>query len=260
MAKSYRKQKKQNRKKYEKRLKIEKKQRKKYTYKELEKEVKRRDKRNESRKKTRDKKRQILKALGYTGTLSNNKLDKITFKELDTGTFGFDFDKLYTLHGEGIFFAYRDYAGELSFEEILSMFEGMSVQELLDKLNYIVNLAPRYSKVDGHDSNGKAGDYKIECDKQSNLIYDYAEVRNINRRKKTREHKGAHAGYQILKNGKENSFKQVRPRKLLQIANAIMFNVTEWDRVLFYESFYNIMAEHIPEFAKLLPNKRDWSR
>lgn len=272
MAKSYRKRKKEQRKKYEKELlknkKRSKKQVKSKTFKELEKIFKQREYKNNTRKK----KRQLLEKQGYSRELSNSAIDKIKISDLENNRFNqknypklfgedyFDFYKMYSLHGEKLYIAFRDFSCELNFGDIIEMFADMTPKQLLDKLNYIVHLAPEYNKNWGTDSNGKGGDYKIACDVQSNLIIEHSEVRNINRRKRTREHTGNFKGYQVLKDGRNNSFKEVRPIKLLQIANAIMYNVTEWDRVDFYRSFYNIINRHIPEFARILPSPVDWSK
>lgn len=194
----------------------------------------------------------------------------------------FDFDKEYNLpDGKRLFIAYRDQQGELDFEELLYKYQDYTPEQLLDKLEYIVNL-PREHTGAGSGSSGRAGEYKFEIaseleiklfnskayndtkrdrkmkekqDKGQDALYVYHTPKTKKERlRKRRQFKGEKVGFQVLKNESGRvSYDTVTPRNLLIVANAIMYNVTEPARENFYDRFYSDMNKYIPEFGKILP-------
>lgn len=220
----------------------------------------------------RHKKQKFLESKGLNPfDYTVKQIDSIKLKDIESNTFdrqnypdffgikNFDFEKEQKLkNGERMFFAFRDFAGETSLEEALAEFKKMSNEQLLDRLEQIATLRPQYRK--GSDnSNGSAGDYKFLCQQQMFITEEQKDVYNKNRRKKTKEHTGAFKGFQVLKNGNRNSYDVVTPRGLMIIANAIMHNVTEMDRLSFYQNFYKAVERHLPDFADIIPKPLDWS-
>ena len=181
------------------------------------------------------------------------------------GVAGFDFDRIYTLkNGEVVQFAFRDFAGETSLEDIISQYEGLSPERLLDILANLNSTHPSYSKgtkkKGGGNSSGAAGDYKFLCGDKAAAVASRSETNAENtrlRRHPKRKAHGAHnyTGYQFLKpNGHYTFTDQITPRRLLEVTCAIMANVTEWDRVNFYNRVYNdLVARHMPDLLPLLP-------
>lgn len=206
--------------------------------------------------------------------ISNEKINKISWKDINSGNIsrekysflypelsGFDFDKVYTLKdGQRMFFAYRDYTGETDFTDLIRENSKLTNEQMLDKLEGIVNRPINYSKSakkksggEKGGSDGKPGDYRYECGRQNVITETSHEAYNKNRRKATRTKDASHPGFQVLKNGGRNSFSQVTPRNLLIVANSIMYNVTELERVGFYEQFRADVIYHIPEMDSILP-------
>lgn len=219
-----------------------------------------------------------LEKLGYDRsqfTLSD--IDKIKITDIKENRFnrenypkwfgvaGFDFDRIYTLkNGEVVQFAFRDFAGETSLEDIISQYEGLSPERLLDILANLNSTRPSYSKgakkKGGGNSSGAAGDYKFLCGDKAAAVASRSETNAENtrlRRHPKRKAHGAHnyTGYQFLKpNGHYTFTDQITPRRLLEVTCAIMANVTEWDRVNFYNRVYNdLVARHMPDLLPLLP-------
>ena len=178
---------------------------------------------------------------------------------------GFDFDGIYTLkNGEVVQFAFRDFAGETSLEDIISQYEGLSPERLLDILSNLNSIRPTYSKGSkkkgGGNSSGAAGDYKFLCGDKAAAVASRSETNAENTRLRRHPKRKAHGaqnytGYQFLKpNGHYTFTDQITPRHLLEVTCAIMANVTEWDRVNFYNRVYNdLVARHMPDLLPLLP-------
>ena len=240
-----------------------------------------RKKRSKAKDDLRQRKKRQLEERGinpYDFTLT--KIDSIKIKDFENGNFNrknypkffegiFDFDKIYVLkNGERMYFAFRDFAGEKSLDEILAEYEGKNPQVLLDRLKYLASLVPAYTKKrrgsrlddeSGRGTNGAGGDYKYTCAKQ-NVITDqgkdtYQENNRLRKKPKRKEHgKQIYRGFQTLKpNGFNNSTNVVTPRRLLEVMCAFMSNITEWDRVTFYKRIYTDIKKHMPDFADLLP-------
>lgn len=225
----------------------------------------------------RHRKQQFLQEQGinpFDYTLKD--IDSIKVKDMQAGLFNrenypqffggtFDFDKIYTLkNGERFYFAFRDFAGERDLETMISEYSYLSNERLLDRLTYLVNLKPAYNKSKrkkkgskAGTSNGSAGDYKFICAPQNVIQAFNSDTQKENRKKsKRKQHSGTNSGYQVLKNGRFNSFDKVTPRQLMIIMCAIMDGVTEYDRVTFYRLTYNAIKKHMPDFAEVLPTPK----
>lgn len=190
------------------------------------------------------------------------QIDKIKLKDLDSidrdkypflfPSAGFDFNRVYKLKdGQRMYLAFRDFAGETSLEEILQQYAHLSNEQLLDRLEQQAHTRPTYNRKTKSGSSGSAGDYRMTWARQ-NVITDYQyETRSKNRKQK--KHSGTYKGYQVLKDGRRNSFDEVTPRSMLIIMNAFMSHITESDRMTFYNDMYLRIKHHMPEFAELLP-------
>lgn len=272
--------KKQHKKQLEKKivtLNIPEKEIKQYSYNTLVSIAEKEEKKKKNKQQRLARRNKKIKALHDKGLnpfdFSVKEIDSIKIKDVEKGNFNkgnypaffdkklttFDFNTPYKLkNGERMYFAFRDFSGEMDFNEILKEFSNMTDTQLLDRLEQIATLRPSYKKG-SNNSNGSAGDYKFLCQDQEDIETMSMEVYNTNRRKKTKEHTGDYKGFQVLKNGRRVSYDTVTPRKLMIVANAIMHNVTELDRLAFYESFYSSVSRHIPDFAELLPNPLKWT-
>ena len=196
--------------------------------------------------------------------IKENRFNRENYPKL-FGVADFDFDKIYTLkNGEVVQFAFRDFAGETSLEDIISQYVGLSPERLLDILSNLNSIRPTYSKgakkKGGGNSSGAAGDYKFLCGHKAAAVASRSETNAENtrlRRHPKRKAHGAHnyTGYQFLKPNRHYTFTdQITARHLLEVTCAIMANVTEWDRVNFYNRVYNdLVARHIPDLLPLLP-------
>ena len=227
----------------------------------------------DSKNKLRRRKAEYLESHGISlEGLTLKQIDAIKVKDIENGVkpirsgdkIGyFDFDKVYTLKdGKRFYFAYCDLSGERSFEEIIDEFSSLTNEQLLKRLEYIVNQPTTYQRgskrngVPASGSSGKAGTYKFVSAEQSVIEMFNRQNYNEKRRKpksKRKTHKGGYKGFQVLKNGSRNSFDKVTPRNLLIIANAILYNIMETERKPFYNRFYIEVQKHMKDFSKLLP-------
>lgn len=168
----------------------------------------------------------------------------------------FDFEKTYTFKDNcRMFIAFRDYAGETNFKEMLLSLDKLSNAELLSRLKELARKALTYTGK-GSTSGGKAGDYKMMIADQTVIDLFNRETYKENHKKPKRKLQhtiGDNKGYQILKSHGRVSFNEYTPRKMLELAVAIMDNVTEMDRTGFYSRFYGEMQYHNPDFAEILP-------
>ena len=226
-----------------------------------------RKRRSDSRKQTRLKKQKYLESLGIDiWKLRVKDIDSVKIKDIEKRIVNssnyphlfkdsFDFDKVYHLpDNKHFFFAFRDFAGERSLEEILSEYEGLPIDTLLQRLEHIVNMAPTYQKGVRGTSSGSAGEYKFQCADRGTIQMFNRETYNQNRRKpKRKKHGGQKQGFQVLKSGRNISIDKVTPRRLLEVVNAFMYNVTEIDRQSFYRNFYSAVSRTMPDFAEILP-------
>lgn len=236
------------------------------------------------------KKRFALEKLGFSeamqrGKISNKKIDSIRLSDIENGNVSrskypwlyynqaFDFDRVYKFkNNKRMFVAFRDYQGELDIEDALREFSGRSDAELLDFLQAIVELPPTWRRGVSGSSSGKAGDFKFMIAPQPVIDTFNREAYNETRRnkrakatadspknrrkKKRQQYKGDNVGFQVLKNGRRVSYDKVTPHNLLVLANAIMYNVTESDRLSFYTRFYADMTKDIPDMRDILPRPK----
>lgn len=242
---------------------------------EQEKRAKRQQYNKDYRQKRRQEVKRYLESKGIDPfKFKLSQIDKIKLKDIrndrfnrDTypefyGIAGFDFDKLYKLKdGEEMYFAFRDFTGEMCFADELNRLDKYSSEQLLDMVWQLAKQRPTYNKREKRKSkgvkggsSGSAGDFKYICMSKVAINDLQKDVYNSNRRKRTKQHSGTYRGFQVLKNGGRNTFKEVSPRGLLKIAVAIMSNVTEYDRIAFYRNLYKDIQKHIAEFVPLLPS------
>ena len=236
------------------------------------------------------KKRFALEKAGFSdamqrGKISNKKIDSIKLSDIENGRVNretypwlfydttFNFDKVYQFkNGKRMFVAFRDYQGELDIEDALNQFSRYSNGELLDFLQGIVETPPTYQRGVSGSSSGKAGGFRfmvadqgvIEMfnkdayqqtvkDRRAKKSQDSGKTR---RKKRRQQYKGENVGFQVLKDGRRVSYDKVTPRNLLIMANAIMYNVTEQDRLTFYTRFYTDVTKDIPEMIQILPKPK----
>lgn len=222
----------------------------------------------EYRKNLRNRKHKKLIDIGVdTLGFSNNDLNKIKIKDINRRDFNplkypkyfknednydFNFDKNYILkNNTHLYIAYRDYTQESTWSDILADFRGKPIKDLLSFLKFIV-MMPTTSRAD--TSNGKAGDYIFQYGSYSNLKkIDYNDRVKKNKRKATRLHKGGEfKGFQVLKNGNKLTHTNVCGRCLLEVINALMYNIAEHLRSPLYLRFYSFINEFIPEMLKYI--------
>ena len=229
-------------------------------------EQQREQKKQERRKRLLQNRAKKVQALAERGidpfSIPVKQIDKIKLKDLDSldrhkypflfSSAGFDFNRVYKLKdGQRMYLAYRDFAGETSLEEILSQYAHLSNEQLLDRLEEQAHTRPTYNRKTKSGSSGSAGDYRMTWARQ-NVISDF-QSETYSRNRKQKKHNGTYKGYQVLKDGRRNSFDEVTPRSMLIIMNAFMSNITENDRMTFYNDMYLRIRHHMPDFAALLP-------
>ena len=259
------------------------------------------DKRKAQRKERISKKRWRLNELGYKDATdsrlySDSQVDSIPWRVLNEGrqvnaekypwlkTAGFDFDKIYKLpNGQRIYFAFRDYQGELDIATEIERFKKYNVGALIEGLEAIVNQEPTYKRGQSGSSSGRAGEGKVLVGSQSainEMAYDEnrqnTKARTLlkNQRKleaggfsklspkqrarvKHRHYSGDVVQWQHFSpSHASNSFSEITGRNLLIMANAICYNVTEQNRISVYSDLYRGVVDVLPEFAEWLPKPR----
>ena len=203
--------------------------------------------------------------------LTKTQINSIKIKDIESGNVTpnnysflkgrlFDYNTVHKLKGDKrLYFAYRDYSQNHSFEECLTEFSRMSDKQLLEKFIHVAELKPTYTKrkmdKDNISSSGKAGDYLFYYSTQDNIALYNKDVWKENSKppKKVKVHPGDYQGYQVLKSNGRVSIDEVTPRKLMEVGCAMMYNITEWNRVAFYKNYYSMIKKEIPEFAERLP-------
>ena len=221
-----------------------------------------------TKKDYRHQKADFLRHLGFEPyDYTTKQIDSIKISDIRSGKFNeenypflnsFDFYKPYTLvNGKRMYFAYMDYSGEVSLEDLIEGVRYKTTNQLLNELNNIVNMSPTAKPGKAGTSSGKGGEISYHCESQ-NLIVAFAYEDNLTtrrskRRNLKRQKSVTTAGFQILKNGSRNSFDIVTPRGLLEIAVALMYNATEISRMDFYTAFYYDCIESIPELKRYFP-------
>ena len=220
------------------------------------------EKRKRQRQNTRRKKIDYIESLGLNKfDFTIKQIDSIKIKDIEKHNVNaetypwlyeniFDFNKVYHFpDGIRCYVAFRDFTGEVGLSEILNEFDRYDEQTLLEFLRTIVNMP-----IQPKNSNGKAGDYRFIVADQKTISMFHNGTYNTNRRKRTKQHSGAYKGFQVLKDGRYNSFSEFTPRKILVLANALMHNITQFDRVNFYNRFYADICYYFPDFKDILPS------
>lgn len=235
---------------------------------DLDKKANRKNKKNELRRR----KVSILENNGISRTnFTLSEIDKLKIKDLERGILpdviskGFDFNQIYTLkNGDVLQIAYRDFAKERSLESIIKEYSRLSNDQLLAMIRDLNNLTPTYSRKtkssSGNSSNGAAGDYLFLCGKKESAIAKRKEVRKEKYKTKAKlANTDTNAGYQFIKSGGKTYSNEITPRNILILTAGIMSNVTEWNRVAFYNRIYNdLIVRHIPELAEFLPTPQKY--
>ena len=191
----------------------------------------------------------------------------------------FNFDKVYKIpNGKKLHFGFRALNGEKDIGQEIATFNKLSNEELLSYLKTIKQRPMTSSKgVTGKvgkrvGSSGQAGEAIIRMNSQEALSETYASQYNDDRRgnnfakllSKTAKKKGVnfqHSGIdyhwqavrQIDEDGRLKAYTEITPRKLLVIGNALLWNMTEADRGGFYNEFYSVCCNIIPEMKDILP-------
>lgn len=202
-------------------------------------------------------------------------IPKDKLKPIDT----FDFNKSYPIpNGKKLHFGFRALNGEKDIGREIQDFDKKSNEELLSYLKAIKEMPLTGSKsVSGKvgkrvGSSGQAGEAVIRLNSQPALSEIYASQYNDDRRgnnfakllSKTAKQKGVgfqHSGIhyhwqavrQIDEHGRLKAYTEITPRKLLVIGNALLWNIAERDRAGFYDEFYTVCCDIIPEMKKILP-------
>lgn len=191
----------------------------------------------------------------------------------------FDFEKMYPVPGgKKLHFAYRSLIGDIDIAKEIEYFNKKSNEELISDLRAIMSMPQtRTKKRKGSDSigggsSGQAGEALIRMNSQAALSEVYSNERNADRRTnnkfnkllaKTAKARGVKFQHTEINYHWQNirqvdgdrlkAYTEINARKLLIIGNAILWNITEADRQGFYNEFYYICCEIIPDMKKILP-------
>lgn len=243
----------------------------------------------QTKKKRVEKKRRLLyeyfpevgERNGRGFLISNVKIDKITFKDIENQNFEkytflnfLDFDKVFTLpHGMAYRLSYRDFTCETTLNELLKRFQKYSNSDLQKFLEAIINRQSTYdpdtykkTKGKSGGSSGKAGKANFRVSNILELQAEKNEERRKNNQSRKRnkkrimegkkplfQHEGQYDYWQELRKDKSPFIQSFTPRELLIISNAMMYNITEESRPIFYSSLYYDTCLLIPELKKYLP-------
>lgn len=191
----------------------------------------------------------------------------------------FDFDRVYPIpDGMKLHFAFRALNGETDISDEINRFKNESIQSLLASLETIKNMPltgtknKKGSKGSNVNSSGKAGEGRIEMFGQGSLQEIYNQYRNDDRRSNTFakklskralekgigfQHSGIDYHWQVISQidgqGNAKAYTEISARKLLIIANAIMWNIREDTRQSFYNEWKYASIRIIPELKNILP-------
>lgn len=241
-------------------------------------EYRRKDAKKRQRKKRNQLKRELLNdklsLLNIDRVYPDYKLEGIKLDELNQDTFidkhefilGFDVTKRVTL-SEYIMLGYRDYSYNTALEDIISVVREKPTYQLLLDLRDIA-LKP-LTGISGmkSSSSGRAGGALIlkgSYDELSQVRQEmYDSNRGLRRFVKSWERihfvpfrfrNEEHIGIQFVRVGGRSIFNEVSFRELLIYANAVLWNITEVERVDFYLKFYELIEEEFPQLLYLLPD------
>lgn len=226
------------------------------------------EQRKKQRKALYEKKINLLKQQGYdTSRLTKKESEHIRLKDIQNKKVRlkdypqlFDFNKVKKFSPNRHFYiSYWDYTGERSFEDILSDFQNLSDDELLKRLKNIVNMPKTFSKyLVGSGSSGSAGE-AVFYHGDSDIIKRFdRDMKNDDERwknhPKRKRHGGQFKGHQVLtdENG-HIDIGEATGHSLLVIINAVMRNVTEENRDIFYRDITTFLRRSFIDFYRLLP-------
>lgn len=230
------------------------------------------------RKQRNQRKRELLNdklsLLNIDRVYPDYKLEGIKLDELNQDTFidkhefilGFDVTKRVTL-SEYIMLGYRDYSYNAALEDIISFVrEKTTYQLLLDLRDIALRPLTGLSGVK-NSSSGRAGGGLILKGSYDELYQvrqeQYDSNRGLRRFVKSWERihfvpyrfrQDEHIGMQFIRVGGRSIFNEVSFRELLIYTNAVLWNITEIERVDFYLKFYELIEEEFPQLLYLLPD------
>lgn len=209
--------------------------------------------------------------------LKYRDIEKVTMREVRSGKLNPDtpykfaryalpWDKVYSLLPDCLYVAYQDYAQETSLMDILKIERVKTDSQLLFDLYTIVGMPVTYRKGKT-GSSGKAGSAIFACGSSGRYgeLWDmYVKVRSQNNhinalyRKKIRVKSGRYKGWQTIKWGGKSTTDKVTPRQVIEIINALLWNVVEIERWELYESFVRMCRKHLPDILSYLPDIGGW--
>lgn len=221
-----------------------------------------------------DRKIDFLESLGINHShLSKKQIDSIKIKDIQLKNVShetypflfpstFDYNETRVLpNGNELYFAYLDIAGFQDFEELLKDLEHWSTSRLLARLRELAELRGSYVKGSS-ESNGKAGRYKFMygqhvsiLDQNKDTRKNSREIKQEKNKKKWQKHpQGENREWQVLttKTGRVG-ISEISGRAFIKIAVAIMDNVTEMERISFYNQFYDAVSRFFPEMLTDIP-------
>lgn len=231
--------------------------------------VNRLKRRNERREELYNEKKIALDRMGIdVNRLTKRQIMSVKLKDIQERNineesypsiwYAINFDKTYILPKDSyLFFEFRDFAGERSFDDILDDFEKMTPEQLLLSLKTIVEMPHSYNKKTRSGSSGVAGDYKFIASTDENIYLFHQEINEeLENKTHRKRHTGMFKGFQRLYSNGSPIIRKATPRRLLVVANAMMYNITEIDRDSFYKQFYWAMKKAIPELFRILPKPK----
>lgn len=231
---------------------------------------------SERRRENHKKKASLLESSGVDlFGLSYSDIEKVSMSEVHAGILNrdtiykfkrwkFNWDKVYDLSPDSLYIAFRDFAEERRFQDIIEEEEGKMIEQLLADLWLIVNMPVMYARG-RHGSSGRAGSGIFAMGsggRFGSLWESYVRVRgennhlnSLHRKKSSRVRlkAGRYKGWQVLKNGSRSTFTRVSARKAIVIINGLLWNVVETERAELYYAFMRMVKKHMPDLVELLP-------
>ena len=179
-------------------------------------------------------------------------------------------EKVYKLpEGIGLYFAYMDISGEQDFEQLLARYNRKSTNDLIEKINGLLNTLPQFDKELYKKSKGSEGTSSGKCGVANFHLTDIETIKSIdnydrressrmrNNPQRKRVHSGDNRYWQTLTDDNGNIyFTEFTLHKLLVVITAIMDNIFEVDRFDFYDDVYTQVTSYFEELADVLPSPR----
>lgn len=226
----------------------------------------------QQRESTRQKKINFIRTLDVDiFMLTKKQIDSIKISDIKNGnvsreTYPFLFPNTYEekrsfKDGKELYIAYQDFSGNQDIEQILRDLDDSTVQELINRINYMADMRLTHRRGGVGDSSGKAGDYTFLYSKSAHVLvqkqsmrYENKKLKNAKPYGKWKTHKqGEFRGWQAVtgKHGNQ-AIKELSAQEALKIGVAFMENVTEVERVFFYINYHRFMTDNFPEVAEQL--------